>query len=100
MTLLVCMFFLSLLIFERQKKRCGLCIFLVKGQSIFILVKTDNPLKIIIINNANKFYWLNRFLWKIPGPQVKTLSIFPSEGVILPNETQVRLLQKLRRSYF
>lgn len=29
-----------------------------------------------------------RFSWKIPGPQVKLLSIVPSEGVILPNENQ------------
>ncbi|KAJ7389222.1 hypothetical protein OS493_032690 [Desmophyllum pertusum] len=28
------------------------------------------------------------FSWKIPGPQVKILSIYPCEGVILPNETQ------------
>lgn len=29
-----------------------------------------------------------RFSWKIPGPQVKLLSIQPSEGIILPNENQ------------
>ncbi|KAL9957579.1 hypothetical protein ACROYT_G034498 [Oculina patagonica] len=29
-----------------------------------------------------------RFSWKVPGPQVKTMSIYPSEDVILPNETQ------------
>ena len=68
--------------------RCSLC----EGSFHFHLLKTDNPFK-IIINSINKCYCLNRFLWKIPGLQVKTLSINPSEGVILPNETQVRLLQ-------
>lgn len=29
-----------------------------------------------------------RFSWKIPGPHFKSLSIDPSDGVILPNETQ------------
>ena len=40
-------------------------------------------------------YWLFqtflflRFSWKIPGPQVKHLSIDPLQGIILPNENQV-----------
>lgn len=32
------------------------------------------------------------FSWKIPGPQLKILSIEPSEGVILPNENQAHML--------
>ena len=54
------------------------------------LYKIDNY---IIINNmiitSTSLILLIRFSWKIPGPHFKSLSIDPSDGVILSNETQV-----------
>lgn len=76
---------------------------LIEIKSIFFLrMRVQQCVCIRLHDNYNmiitstRLILLIRFSWKIPGPHFKSLSIDPSDGVILPNETQVGMSSVLQ----